>query len=163
LRVALLRNGAYVATVTSSEDELDLGGHDSGNMARLLQQVIHTTLREAALRELTEETGISAAAITPASHQPLHIDVHPIPANHAKGEPRHQHIDFRFLFHTAADITKLQAEEIRDAAWLDTDAIADERLRQQITNAFRSQGFALRGSSHRAYSAMIAHSANMFV
>jgi 8-oxo-dGTP pyrophosphatase MutT (NUDIX family) len=96
-----------------------------------------TTLREAALRELTEETGIPTATITPASGRPLHIDLHPIPAHQAKGEPPHQHIDFRFLFNTTADITELQTEEVSDAAWLDMDAIADERLRQRITNTLR--------------------------
>jgi 8-oxo-dGTP pyrophosphatase MutT (NUDIX family) len=96
-----------------------------------------TTLLDAALRELTEETGIPAAAVTPADNRPLHIDVHPIPANHARSEPDHQHIDFRFLFHTTADIAELQAEEVTDAAWLNPDAIADEHLRQRITYALR--------------------------
>jgi 8-oxo-dGTP pyrophosphatase MutT (NUDIX family) len=95
------------------------------------------SLLDAALRELTEETGIPAAAITPAGGRPLHIDLHPIPANHARGEPDHQHIDFRFLFHTTADATDLQAEEVTDAAWLDADTIADAHLRERITNAFR--------------------------
>jgi 8-oxo-dGTP pyrophosphatase MutT (NUDIX family) len=95
------------------------------------------TLLDAALRELTEETGIPAGAVTPAGNRPLHIDVHPIPANNIKGEPDHQHVDFRFLFHTTADIAQLQAEEVTDAAWLDTDNIADEHLRQRITNALR--------------------------
>jgi 8-oxo-dGTP pyrophosphatase MutT (NUDIX family) len=96
-----------------------------------------TSLLDAALRELTEETGIPLAAITPAGDQPLHVDIHPIPANHAKGEPDHQHIDFRFLFHTTTDTTDLRAEEVSDAAWLDTDTIADAHLRQRITNALR--------------------------
>jgi len=94
-------------------------------------------LRDAALRELTEETGIPTAAITPAGDRPLHIDMHPIPANNAKGEPDHQHIDFRYLFRTTADITELPAEEVTDAAWLSTDTISDQCLRQRITNALR--------------------------
>jgi 8-oxo-dGTP pyrophosphatase MutT (NUDIX family) len=56
------------------------------------------TLMRAALRELAEETGIDPALVTPVSPVPLHIDVHPIPANPAKDEPDHQHFDFRFLF-----------------------------------------------------------------
>ncbi|MFC4561101.1 NUDIX hydrolase [Nocardiopsis mangrovi] len=91
-----------------------------------------TRLIDAALRELTEETGISASAISPTGTRPLHIDVHPIPANDAKGEPEHRHIDFRFLFRTSADVGELQTEEVLDAAWRATGSIADETLRNRI-------------------------------
>ncbi|MFE7780074.1 NUDIX hydrolase [Streptomyces nigrescens] len=96
---------------------------------------VDQTLLEAALRELVEETGISADTVTPASDSPLHIDIHPIPANDAKGEPEHSHIDFRFLFHTDAEVGALQTEEVMDAAWRDPHSISDERLRQRITQA----------------------------
>jgi 8-oxo-dGTP pyrophosphatase MutT (NUDIX family) len=95
------------------------------------------SLLDAARRELTEETGIPAAAITPAGDQPLHVDIHPIPANHTKGEPDHQHIDFRFLFHTAADTINLQTEEVTDGAWLDPATIADVYLRERTTDVLR--------------------------
>ncbi|MFF8788241.1 NUDIX hydrolase [Streptomyces sp. NPDC015125] len=95
------------------------------------------SLLEAALRELAEETGISADTVTPASDSPLHIDTHPIPANDARGEPEHRHIDFRFLFHTDAEVGALQTEEVMDAAWLGANSISDERLRQRITQALR--------------------------
>ncbi|WP_323179705.1 NUDIX domain-containing protein [Streptomyces sp. NBC_00654] len=95
------------------------------------------TLLEAALRELTEETGIPADAVTTVSHLPVHIDVHPIPANDAKGEPDHQHIDFRFLFRTTADIGQLQTEEVTGAAWRDPDTIGDLTLRQRVAHALR--------------------------
>ncbi|WP_348534395.1 hypothetical protein [Kitasatospora sp. GP82] len=67
-------------------------------------------LISAALSELVEETGIRPEHVVPLRDQPLHIDVHPIPANDAKGEPAHQHIDFRFLFGTSNGVTELQAE-----------------------------------------------------
>ncbi|WP_374581704.1 NUDIX hydrolase [Frankia sp. CiP3] len=95
------------------------------------------TLLDAALRELTEETGIPVNAVTPADDKPIHIDVHPIPANDAKGEPEHQHIDFRFLFHTAADIGQLQTEEVTDATWRNIDILSDPTLRQRIAAALR--------------------------
>lgn len=95
------------------------------------------TLLDAALRELTEETGIPAEAVSAAADRPVHIDVHPIPANDAKGEPDHQHIDFRFLFRTTADVHHLQTEEVTDAAWRDVEALADERLRRHVAAAIR--------------------------
>lgn len=68
------------------------------------------TLMRAALRELAEETGIAPGLVTPVSPVPLHIDIHPIPANPAKSEPDHQHFDFRFLFRTDADVAALQTK-----------------------------------------------------
>jgi 8-oxo-dGTP pyrophosphatase MutT (NUDIX family) len=100
-------------------------------------EITNETLQEAALRELTEETGMSSSTVTALSDKPLHIDVHPIPVNNAKGEPAHQHIDFRFLFRTDADVGSLQAEEVTDAAWRDIADIADDRLRQRIADALR--------------------------
>ncbi|MEU5774551.1 NUDIX domain-containing protein [Streptomyces venezuelae] len=99
------------------------------------------TLLQAAGRELTEETGIPPHLITPHSETPLHIDVHPIDANRSKGEPAHQHYDFRFLFRTAGDtetllsISNLQTEEVSAAAWHDITQITDPVLRQRITTA----------------------------
>ncbi|MER8071980.1 NUDIX domain-containing protein [Streptomyces sp. NPDC094034] len=44
-----------------------------------------TTLVDAALRELEEETGIAPDRVEPDSGLPLHIDVHTIPANPGRG------------------------------------------------------------------------------
>ncbi|MEU5607509.1 NUDIX hydrolase [Streptomyces sparsogenes] len=96
-----------------------------------------STLLDAALRELAEETGIPAGSVTPMSDQPIHIDVHPIDANDAKGEPDHQHFDFRFLFRTTSEIGQLQTGEVIDAAWRDADTISDATLRQHIAQALR--------------------------
>ncbi|MFJ5884395.1 NUDIX hydrolase [Kitasatospora cineracea] len=96
------------------------------------------TLSGAALRELVEETGVSPEGITLADTAPVHIDVHPIPANDAKGEPAHQHIDFRFLFRTADhSAVTLQEEEVSDYAWRDADTIADETLKGRVLAALR--------------------------
>jgi 8-oxo-dGTP pyrophosphatase MutT (NUDIX family) len=92
-----------------------------------------TTLIGAALRELAEETGIRPELVVPLRDEPVHIDVHPIPANPSKGEGDHQHIDFRFAFATNADVAELQAEEVTDAAWRGTETITDERLRTRVT------------------------------
>ncbi|WP_432093179.1 NUDIX hydrolase [Streptomyces sp. bgisy100] len=95
------------------------------------------TLLGAALRELTEETGIPSADVEAVDHHPVHVDVHPIPAHDAKGEPDHQHIDFRFLFRTATDVGQLQTEEVTDAAWRDADSLSDGSLRRRIATALR--------------------------
>ena len=101
-------------------------------------EVEDDTLSGAALRELIEETGVSPEGITLADESPVHIDVHPIPANDAKGEPEHRHIDFRFLFRTTDTGTvTLQEEEVSGYAWRDTGTIADERLRARVLAALR--------------------------
>jgi 8-oxo-dGTP pyrophosphatase MutT (NUDIX family) len=98
-------------------------------------ETVDRTLLDAARRELTEETGIAADAVVPAGEHPIHIDVHPIPANDAKGEPDHRHIDFRFLFRTTADVRQLQTEEVTDAAWRGIDTLNDPTLRRRVAAA----------------------------
>jgi 8-oxo-dGTP pyrophosphatase MutT (NUDIX family) len=88
-----------------------------------------------ALRELFEETGIPGDAVTSMSGKPIDIDVHPIPANYARGEPGHQHFDFRFLLRTDADVGQLQTEEVTDAAWYEISAVEDARLRHRLLRA----------------------------
>ncbi|MEV8399488.1 NUDIX hydrolase [Streptomyces niveus] len=96
------------------------------------------TLQAAALRELCEETGIPAASVTLVETVPIHVDVHAIPTNEAKGEPEHQHVDFRFLFRTASiDISALQTEEVTDAAWFHVDTLASRELSRRVSSALR--------------------------
>ncbi|MFG2650980.1 NUDIX hydrolase [Streptomyces sp. NPDC048436] len=96
-----------------------------------------TTLVDAALRELEEETGIAAAHVEPDSGLPLHIDAHSIPANPAKGEPQHLHFDFRYLFRTTADLVALQEEEVTAYSWQFADTLTAEPLRSRVMNATR--------------------------
>jgi 8-oxo-dGTP pyrophosphatase MutT (NUDIX family) len=87
-------------------------------------------LTAAAARELAEETGVGAGDIEPVGSTPLHIDVHPIPANDAKQEPEHQHFDFRMLFRaTRESELTLQQEEVLGAAWRPVGEIAHPVLR----------------------------------
>ncbi|WP_059011024.1 NUDIX hydrolase [Streptomyces specialis] len=96
-----------------------------------------TSLLAAALRELTEETGIPASAVIPAGHHPVHVDAHDIPANPAKSEPDHRHVDFRFLFRTSADVVELQTEEVTAAAWCHANIIENATLRGRVLDAPR--------------------------
>ncbi len=93
------------------------------------------SLRDAALRELSEETGITRDQVEPEGEAPLHIDVHTIPANDAKGEPEHPHFDFRFLFRTSADAVELQEEEVTNYSWQFADMLTAEPLRSRVRAA----------------------------
>lgn len=87
----------------------------------------------AAARELMEETGLSADAFESVGSVPLHIDVHPIPANDAKGEPEHRHFDFRMLFRVAGEgALNPQQEEVMGVAWLPFTSITDVVLRVRV-------------------------------
>ncbi|MEV5543986.1 NUDIX domain-containing protein [Saccharopolyspora shandongensis] len=81
------------------------------------------SLRGAARRELSEETGFNLELVSEDGEDPIHVDVHPIPANPAKGEPDHHHFDFRFLFRTSGNVGALQTEEVTGADWLSVDAL----------------------------------------
>ncbi|MFJ9869042.1 NUDIX hydrolase [Streptomyces sp. NPDC101165] len=94
-----------------------------------------TTLLDAALRELAEETGISPDQVEPDGRTPLHVDAHPIPANPDKGEDAHQHFDFRYLFRTAADTIELQEEEVTAYSWQYADMLTAEPLRSRVMAA----------------------------
>lgn len=91
------------------------------------------TLVGGLLREVAEETGIDADALSLVDETPLDIDVHLIPANPAKDEPDHQHFDLRYAFTTttAPDVV-LQAEEVHDVAWLPAAEIQPAVLADRI-------------------------------
>lgn len=94
---------------------------------------------EAALREVTEETGIDSGALVLVAAQPVHIDAHPIPANDAKGEPDHVHFDFRMLFRAVGcPELALQEQEVKAAAWREVTDIPDQALRERIARIFRT-------------------------
>jgi 8-oxo-dGTP pyrophosphatase MutT (NUDIX family) len=81
---------------------LQLGGHcEEGDAG----------LAAAALREATEESGISDLEIDP---QPLHLDVHPITCS--LGLPT-RHFDVRFLLHAPSGATPVRSSESLDLAW----------------------------------------------
>ena len=61
-----------------------------------------------------------------------------MPANDSKGEPAHQHFDFRYLFRLEGgqEVT-LQEDEVSGYAWRGVDTIADETLRARVLASLR--------------------------
>ncbi|OEJ43575.1 NUDIX hydrolase [Streptomyces agglomeratus] len=90
----------------------------------------------AALRELFEETGIPHNAVSPLpgfETVPVDIDVHGIAANLAKGEPAHQHVDFRWVFRLPAQhAVTLQTEEVSGYEWRSFDDSASPTVRAKL-------------------------------
>ena len=153
--LALLEKGVDLANRREFRGHVTVGAVLIGQDERILL-IHHRTLKRwlmpgghlepsddsllaAAVRELTEETGIAASALLACGDHPIQIDIHPIPANAAKREPSHRHIDIRFLFRTSAEIGRLQTTEVTDAAWRDLSSINDLTLRNRIVAVLRDK------------------------
>ncbi|MFI0721891.1 NUDIX domain-containing protein [Streptomyces sp. NPDC021224] len=95
------------------------------------------SLAGAALRELHEETGIPPEAMAPwpgYETVPVDINIHHIDARPSKGEPGHQHFDFRFLFrlHTTEVPVVLQEDEVGGIEWRPVDRLTSPSLREKL-------------------------------
>lgn len=90
---------------------LQLGGHC---------EPTDTTLAGAALREATEESGISGLTIAP---EPVHVDVHPITCS--LGKPT-RHFDVRFVVRAPAGAEPVRSDESLDLRWWPVDALPED-------------------------------------
>lgn len=82
---------------------------------------------QAAIRELTEETGWQTRLI--GEDLPIDIDIHLIPANPKKHEDKHFHVDFAYLLEPMTQIAPSDAEI---SGWFDIHLIEAPRLRRVI-------------------------------
>ena len=88
---------------------LQLGGHCEPDDA---------SLREAALREAIEESGIADVTI---SAEPARLDRHPVPCG---GRPN-EHLDVQYLAWAPDGSPAVRSEESDDLAWFPLDALPE--------------------------------------
>lgn len=97
-----------------------------------------TTLIDAAVRELAEETGLDSDMVFPASTIPVYIEYGRVPARPAKDEPEHFHLDIGFSFATVkADIGDIQESEVTGAAWYplaEAERVVGPRIARAISS-----------------------------
>ena len=93
---------------------LQPGGHGEGE----------TDPRAIALREIEEETGLSAGDLTAfPDERLLDVDVHRIPAR--PGEPEHPHLDLRYGFTTDVVARARVSDESRALGWFPVNDLPD--------------------------------------
>ncbi|MFD7865089.1 NUDIX hydrolase [Streptomyces sp. NPDC059783] len=106
----LVRDGAEVLLIEHLTYGIALqpGGHP---------EPTDTTLVGAAVRELSEETGIDPGQIGPVSMHPVHIEFGRVSARPEKDEPDHYHLDIGYAFAAAgAEVGRIQESEVTGAA-----------------------------------------------
>lgn len=96
-----------------------------------------TTLVDAAVRELAEETGIDPSAVVCASPTPAYVEYGLVPARPAKDEPEHYHLDFGYAFTTThGDVGRIQESEVTGAGWYplgDAERRVGHRIGRAVT------------------------------
>jgi 8-oxo-dGTP pyrophosphatase MutT (NUDIX family) len=89
-----------------------------------------------ALREATEETGLTQLSLHPHAPQPLDVDVHLIPAR--RDDPAHLHLDLRYLVVAEAGAAlDPAAVEVADVRWVTWDALDTLALDPGLLRALR--------------------------
>ncbi|MCX4632895.1 NUDIX domain-containing protein [Streptomyces sp. NBC_01443] len=132
----LVRGGAEVLLIEHLAYGLTLqpGGH---------LEPTDATLLGAALRELSEETGINPGQVVPVSKYPAYVEFGQVPARPEKDEPEHYHLDIGYAFATAdAEVGRIQESEVAGAAWYPLDLaerLVGPRIARAVTTSARLQ------------------------
>ncbi|MCX5215751.1 NUDIX domain-containing protein [Kitasatospora sp. NBC_00240] len=93
------------------------------------------TLTAAAVRELTEETGIDGSQISLVSSVPAYVDYGMVPARPEKDEPEHYHLDIGYAFTTdRAEVGQIQETEVTGASWYSLD-LAERLVGHRVARA----------------------------
>ena len=86
---------------------------------------------EAAIREVTEETGIKDIKEVILSNNkliPIDIDTHTIPYNERLNLPSHKHFEFRYLFTIeTVEIVKLDYDESSEYKWISMEELYNDK------------------------------------
>ncbi|MFF8473620.1 NUDIX hydrolase [Streptomyces sp. NPDC015414] len=93
---------------------LQMGGHC---------EPVDATLRDAALREATEESGITGLSLVPGG--PVRLDRHPLPP------PCHWHLDVQYAVLAPPGAVQQISDESLDLRWFaydEVDGVADESV-----------------------------------
>ncbi|GAA2509508.1 hypothetical protein GCM10010406_52450 [Streptomyces thermolineatus] len=101
-----------------------------------------TTLVDAAVRELAEETGIDPSQVFPVSPAPAYIEYGKVPARPEKNEPEHYHLDIGYSFTTVrAEVGRIQESEVTGASWYPLDLVeglVGHRIARAISTSAQS-------------------------
>lgn len=111
-KVLLNRHAIYNSWIT-------LGGHADGN----------EDIRDVALREAFEESGIAQENISFVTRDIFDVDIHHIAENKMKQEPEHYHFDLVFLFRSATEAFHISDESL-DLRWCTYDEAMDLMVQQ---------------------------------
>lgn len=124
----LVRDGTEILLIKHRAYKITLqpGGH---------LEPTDETLVGAAVRELTEETGIDPEQVVLVSSVPAYVEYGTVPARPAKDEPAHYHLDIGYAFTTVrAEIGRLQDSEVTGAGWYPL-ALAEHLVGHRIARA----------------------------
>ncbi|MFJ7193964.1 MULTISPECIES: NUDIX hydrolase [unclassified Streptomyces] len=136
----LVRDGAEILLVEHLAYGITLqpGGH---------VEPTDTTLVEAAVRELSEETGVDPSHLSLVSSAPACIEYGRVPARPEKDEPEHYHLDIGYTFTTVrAEAGRIQKSEVTGAGWYPLD-LAERLVGHRIARAITTPAQAGRAGS----------------
>lgn len=91
------------------------------------------SLAAAALREASEESGVTGLRLAPG---PVHLDEHTVPFCGSLGVVHH--LDVRFLAIAPPDAAHAVSDESLDVRWFPVDALPDDELSELVAVARRA-------------------------